>query len=345
MARNIKPIEYLKRPYNLKKILITGATGFIGGFLVEQAVLQGFEVVVSVRKKSDLSYIKHLTIEYTELDLSSIEKMIPVLSGIQPNYIINNAGLTKAKTQKELDLVNGDYAENLALAAMQAVPNLEKYVYVSSLASYGPAETKNAEIIKNEHTPEPITMYGHSKLKAETKLKAINGLPYIILRPTAVYGPREKDLFTVFKMINNGIAAHSGSGDQKLTFVYIDDLVQFLLAACTTKVTKKCYFVTDGNFYTAKELNRNIALNLNKKTLNFGLPLPILTAVAYVSELVGKISGTIPPLNLDKLNEIKAKNWQCEVLSLYNDLDYNPKTFLPEGIAKTCEWYKKNKWL
>jgi nucleoside-diphosphate-sugar epimerase len=329
----------------LEKLLITGATGFIGGFLVEMAVKQNFEVYVSVRKSSDLSQIKHLPIKYVELDLSSTSQMKEILKDIKPDYIINNAGLTKAKTQAELDLVNAEYAGNLAIAAVESIPDLKKYIYISSLASYGPAETKNAEIVADHHDPQPVTMYGISKLKAEKKLMSIKGLPYIILRPTAVYGPREKDLYTVFKMVNAGFSLFSGDGKQKLTFVYIDDLIQFILAVCKSKETNKCYFVTDGKVYNSLELNKYIATSLSKKTVKFGLPLPVLTLVAYISELSGKISGKIPPLNLDKLNEIKARNWQCDVQTLIKDTGYQPITFLEEGVRKTCEWYKKNNWL
>ncbi len=329
----------------MKKLLITGATGFIGGFLTSKAVNQNFEVYVSIRKNSDLSQIKHLPLKYIELDFTSVSKMKEMLSEIQPDFIIKNAGLTKAKTQYELDLVNADYAENLAIAALESVPNLSKYIYISSLASYGPADTKNAEIVADHHEPQPVTMYGISKLKAEQKLKSIVGLPYIILRPTAVYGPREKDLYTVFKMVNAGLSLYSGNGLQKLTFIYIDDLIEFILAVCETKEIKKCYFVSDGNVYNSIQLNKFIALSLGKKTVKFGLPLPLLTFVAYISELSGKISGKIPPLNLDKLNEIKANNWQCDVQTLIKDTGYQPITFLQEGVQKTVDWYRKNNWL
>jgi nucleoside-diphosphate-sugar epimerase len=329
----------------LNRLLITGATGFIGGFLVEEAVKQGYEVIVSKRKNSDISQINHLPITFVELDLSSVDQMSSILSKVKPDFIINNAGLTKSKHQSELNKINAEYAEHLAIAAMQSVPDLKKYVYISSLASYGPADTKNADVIIDAHDPQPVTMYGISKLLAEKKLKNIDRLPYIILRPTAVYGPREKDLYTVFKMVNNGLALYSGNGKQKLTFVYIDDLVQFILAVCKIEVSQKSYFVCDGKNYTSIELNKFIATSLCKKTVKFGLPLPILTLVATVSELVGKISGKVPPLNLDKLNEIKANNWQCDVETLIKDTGYKPQTFLEEGIAKTVNWYKNNNWL
>lgn len=329
----------------MEKLLITGATGFIGGFLVDMAVKQNFDVYVSVRKNSDLSQIKHLPIKYITLDFTSIENMKEVLAEIKPAYIINNAGLTKAKTQQELDTVNADYAANFAIAAIQSLPNLKKYVYISSLASYGPADSKGEDIVADHQTPQPVTMYGKSKLKAESMLKEIQNLPYIILRPTAVYGPRERDLYTVFKMVKSGLALYSGNGQQKLTFVYIDDLVQLILAVCKTKEAKKCYFVSDGNVYNSIVLNEYIASSLSKKTVKFGLPLPLLTVIAYVSELTGKISGKIPPLNRDKLNEIKANNWQCDVKPLFNDTGYQPKVLLKEGIQKTVDWYKNNNWL
>jgi len=176
-------------------------------------------------------------------------------------------------------------------------------------------------------------------------LKEIPNLPYIILRPTAVYGPREKDLFSVFKMVASGLGLYTGKGNQKLTFIHVYDLVELIIRLAENEVVAKSYFVSDGQTYSPTELNSIIAKNLGKKIVNFGLPLWLVNIVAYLSEWVGKISGKVPALNVDKLHEIKALNWQCDVEALYRDTQYTPQYKLEKGIAETVQWYKTNNWI
>ncbi|HRD08093.1 MAG: NAD(P)-dependent oxidoreductase [Saprospiraceae bacterium] len=329
----------------MKKIIITGATGFIGGFIAAAAVKRGWQVYVAARKSSDLRYIQHLPINLIELNYQNVDQLTEKLLEIKPNYIIHNAGLTKAPSQKAFDEVNADYTENLALASVKSNIGLEKFVFMSSLASYGPADNHGVEVVNASCVPHPVTMYGKSKLKAEQKIMAIVGLPYVILRPTAVYGPREKDLFSVFKMVASGFSMFSGNGKQKLTFVFVADLVEWIMRCTENSLTSKSYFVCDGKTYSSTELNSFISKNLNKKTLKIGLPLWLVTVAGYCSEWVGKLSGKLPALNIDKLNEIKANNWQCDVDPLVEDTGYKAAYFLEDGIKETVNWYKENNWL
>ncbi len=329
----------------MAKVLIVGATGFIGSKLVEAAVNQGFEVTVSVRSSSNTSKIDHLNIKKVQLNFTDIDQMAKIIADLKPDFVINNAGVTKAKTQAEYDKVNVQYAVNLANACMKSGVDLKKYIYISSLAAHGPADLQNENILRVQQSPNPVTKYGISKLKAENQLKNVEGLKYLFLRPTAVYGPEERDLYTVFKMVNSGLGMYSGDGDQKLTFIFIDDLINIILRTLDEQNVNKSYFVTDGKSYSPKELNRFISQALGKKILQFGLPLPLINLIATISEFFGKFSKTVPPLNLDKVNEIKAKNWTCEIDSLTRDLNYTPKVFLEEGINKTVTWYRANKWL
>lgn len=328
-----------------QKLLITGATGFVGGFLTEEAVKRGYEVIVSVRKSSDISHIKHLPISYTELDLQSSQALVKQVESIKPDFIIHNAGLTKAKTQGELDKVNAEFSFNFAQSSLSLGSHLKKFIFVSSLAAYGPAELQPDIIVRTNSTPHPVTMYGKSKLKAEKLLSDLSDLPLLTIRPTAVYGPREKDLYLVYKTINQGFQIHIGDGSQQLTFIYVVDLVNYMLDLLKSDKTHKSYFATDGELYTSKQFNELIGRNLGRKTLKFGLPLPLLKVGAYASELIGLWSKQTPTLNIDKLNEITAKSWNCDVEPLILETSYYPKYKLENGIAETITWYRENKWL
>jgi nucleoside-diphosphate-sugar epimerase len=329
----------------LKKVLITGATGFIGGYITKAAVDRGWQVYTGVRKNSNLDYIKDLNVEFVELNLNDTSSLEGMLMELNPDIVIHNAGLTKSNTQEELNFVNAVLTHNLAKATQFPGNKLSKFVFMSSLASYGPADNHGQDQINDHCTPKPVTMYGKSKLYAEKLIKEIPNLPYIILRPTAVYGPREKDLFSVFKMVAAGLGLYTGKGNQKLTFIHVYDLAELIIRLAENNVTTKSYFVSDGQTYSPTELNSLIAKNLGKKIVNFGLPLWLVNIVANLSEWVGKISGKVPTLNVDKLHEIKALNWQCDVEALYRDAQYKPQYLLEKGIAETVQWYKKNNWL
>ena len=298
-----------------------------------------------VRKNSNLDYIKDLNAEFVELNLNYTSSLEGMLMELNPDIVIHNAGLTKSNTQEELNFVNAVLTHNLAKATQFPGNKLSKFVFMSSLASYGPADNHVQDQINDHCTPKPVTMYGKSKLYAEKLIKEIPNLPYIILRPTAVYGPMEKDLFSVFKMVAAGLGLYTGKGNQKLTFIHVYDLAELIIRLAENNVKAKSYFVSDGQTYSPTELNSLIAKNLGKKIVNFGLPLWLVNIVANLSEWVGKISGKVPTLNVDKLHEIKALNWQCDVEALYRDTQYKPQYLLERGIAETVQWYKKNNWL
>jgi nucleoside-diphosphate-sugar epimerase len=329
----------------LAHFLLVGATGFIGSQLAEHLVAKDHRLTISYRPSSNLDKLSHINFEKIILNFEDIEDMVETLNHVSPDYIIYNSGITKAKTQTEFDLVNIEYAVNLAKAILKIDQSVKKFIYMSSIAAHGPAEFQNENILRTSQPTHPVTMYGKSKQEAERRLAKISGLPYLFLRPTIVYGPNEKDLYTVFKLVNRGLGMYSGRGDQKYSFIYISDLVKIIEAASVKNGKSKCYFVTDGNYYSPKELNTCISQELGKEILQFGLSLHLLKIVAYISELFGKLSSAVPALNLDKLNEIKAQNWNCDIQPLIDEIGVVPEIDLREGIKRTVKWYKENSWL
>jgi len=194
----------------MSKILITGANGFIGSFLVEEALKQGHEVFAGVRSSSKLKFLNDYRIQTLILDLSDKEKLKQqwyVLSQYFASfdYVIHNAGITQAISPDDFDLVNNQYAQNLLESLVEANFKPKKFILMSSLAAMGPGNAESLAPIKLEDKPNPITNYGRSKLDVEHYLRGQTDVPYLIFRPTAVYGPREKDFLTLFKTINRHI--------------------------------------------------------------------------------------------------------------------------------------------
>ena len=327
-----------------KRVLITGATGFVGYHLIETALAAGLEVYAAVRKSSDVSHLKAFPISYIDLNYGSVESLTAQLDEHQFNYIIHAAGITKAKAAAEYNLVNAGYTKNLALAATMTKYKLDKFVFVSSLAALGPLKDLSM-LIQDDTEGAPVTSYGASKLLAEQHLKEITDLPLVVIRPTAVYGPREKDLFILFKTISQGLEPYIGSFKQNLTFIYVKDLAAVIISALTSPVTGKSYNITDGAIYDRYALGQFARKALNKRTFKFHLPIFIVSAMATVMDLLYRNSKNAPTLNPEKMAELTAVNWACNIDSARTDLGFEPVFDLEKGLVQTMDWYKANKWI
>lgn len=327
-----------------KKVLITGATGFVAYHLIEQALNAGLGVYGAIRKQSDVSHLREFPIQYIDLDYTSVATLTRQLEENQFHYIIHAAGITKAKTSEEYHLVNVLYSKNLAMAAVAADIPLKKFIFVSSLAALGPIDDL-AATINDDQIGKPVTSYGLSKLQAEGYLNQIPGLPLVIIRPTAVYGPREKDIFILFKSINRGLEPYIGSFKQQLSFVYVKDLAKVILAALFSDVQGKSYNISDGGIYDRYSLAAFARTALAKKTIKFHLPILLVSALAVVMEIVYKNSKNAPALNREKMAELTAVNWACNINNAKHDLGYAPEFDLQRGLGDTLKWYKDHRWL
>ncbi|MCX6290139.1 MAG: NAD(P)-dependent oxidoreductase, partial [Bacteroidetes bacterium] len=211
----------------MKKILITGASGFIGSSLIEEGLKRGYEMHAGVRKSSSRKYLADERIRFFELDFTDEKKLEQQFSDFSKangkfDFIIHNAGLTKAKKIQDYFTVNSVYTKNFVDALMASGNVPSKFIYMSSLAAFGPGVTQDP--IRHTDEPRPVTSYGKSKLESENYLRSLNDFPYIIIRPTAVYGPRDRDVYILLKMLKSNVEAYIGFGKQVLSFVYVKDL-------------------------------------------------------------------------------------------------------------------------
>lgn len=335
----------------MKKVIITGASGFIGSFLVEKALSLGWQVWAGVRKSSSREYLQDSRIEFVDLEFSNVNRLTGQLSDFvekygEIDYIIHNAGVTKCLNSDDFDKINFKYTANLIEAINTANISLGKFVLMSSLSAYGIGDEVNYTPIKTVDIPNPNTAYGESKIKAERFLEEKAAFSYIIMRPTGVYGPREKDYFLMLKTVKSGLDVGAGFKSQHLTFIYVKDLVDAVYLALESSVRNKGYFVADGDVYTDKEYTALVKKILGKKyVLSLKVPLSVLKVISVISEEVSKFTKKPSTLNRDKYKIMKQRNWECDITPLVQDLGFSPKYNLERGLRESVEWYKKNHWL
>jgi UDP-glucose 4-epimerase len=321
--------------------LITGASGFLGFHLVEAALNRQLDVYAAVRKSSDVRHLERYNIQYTYPDFSSIDALKKEIEKNQYSYIIHAAAVTKSGTTDEYNKINAGYTYNIG-KAVEMAGTLTKFVFISSLAAIGPSQQLN-EVITEHTEPKPVTAYGKSKLLAEKRLFNLS-LPLVVLRPTAIYGPGEKDIFILFKSINRGWEPYIGNMQQQLSFVYVKDVAEAAVNALFTD-HHGAYNISDGNCYSRYDLADLAKLMLMRKTKKVHIPHSIVKSIATVLDTTYRLFGRMPVINKEKLYELTAVNWHCSIDKAKKELGFEPAYNLMNGLTETFHWYRRNQWL
>ncbi len=334
-----------------KKILITGASGFIGSTAVDKALQLGYETWAGIRASSSKSYLQDERINFIDLNYGDKKKLKEQLKEFVAengrfDYIVHSAGITKAVRKSEFDKVNYEHVQNFAdaLIEIDAVPNL--FIFMSTLGAMGVGDEINYTPLKCNVTPNPNTAYGKSKLKAENYLKNLLNFPYVILRPTGVYGPRDKDYLILMRAVKNGMDIGAGFKKQILTFIYIDDLVNIIFDCIENNIYRKEYYIADGDTYTDTQFNTIVQQALQKRhVIRVKVPLFLVRSASFLSEKIFGLLDKSTTFNTDKYKIMKQRNWSCDITPLQRDLNFKPANRLKEGVEKTVKWYKEQKWL
>lgn len=334
----------------MKKVLVVGAGGFAGGFIVAEGLRRGYEVWAGVRKSTSRQWLDDPAIHFLNLDFSKPETLGKSLRGALPegekwDYIVYNLGATKVMRYADFSRINYDYLRHFttALKAEDMMP--EKFLYMSSLSAMGPGDEKGYTPFDETMIPMPNTKYGASKLKAELWL-GMEDIPYIILRPTGIYGPRDHDYFLMFKSIGSGFDFSVGYRRQMLTFIYVEDLARAVYDALERAPIKETYDISEPRAYTQKEFRQLVAKEMGKKfVMPVRMPLWGVKAVSAVAEKIGVIRLKPSTLNRDKYKIMKQRNWNVDVSKACRDFGFSPQVTLREGVKRSVAWYRENGWL
>ena len=330
------------------KILVTGASGFIGSFIVEEALKRGFETWAAVRKSSSRAFLQDARIHFIELNFASEEQLKDQLRDHQFDYVVHAAGVTKCLHKEDFFRINTEGTKNLVRALMALKMPLRRFVYISSLSIMGAIrEEQPYTEIRESDEAKPNTAYGLSKLKAEQWLDTVSEkFPYVILRPTGVYGPRERDYFMIAKSIKSHTDFAVGFKQQDITFVYVNDVVQAVFLALEKGQTGRRYFLSDGEVYQSSTFSDLIHLELGKPWwIRITAPLWLLRIITFCGEYIAHLTGKVTALNNDKYNIMRQRNWRCDIEPARKELGYEPQVKLEEGVRRSVQWYKENGWL
>ena len=331
----------------MEKILVTGASGFIGSHIVEEALQQGYDVWAAVRRSSSREFLQDERIHFIELNLSSQQQLEEQLRSVTFDYVVHAAGATKCLHADDFFRINTEGTKNLVRALLAVGMPLKRFVFISSLSIMGAIrEQQPYQEIRDTDTPQPNTAYGRSKLEAERFLDGLCGFPYVILRPTGVYGPREKDYFLQVKSIKGHVDFAVGFKRQDITFVYVTDVVQAVFLAMEKGQTGHRYILSDGEVYQSATFSNYVHEELGRPWwIRITAPVWVLRIVTFCGEYWGRWTKKMTALNNDKFNILKQRNWRCDIEPARRELGYEPKVKLQEGVRRSIAWYKENKWI
>ena len=317
------------------KAFVTGATGFIGSHLVEALVREGFDVTCLTRSTLSLKYLEGLNVSFLKGDCTDADSLLGIKGY---DYVFHLAGLTKAPTEEESYRTNEKGTENIVNAVMRHTPP-RRFVYISSLAAAGPS--RDGTPLSEGCEAKPVSVYGKTKLSGEKYVIAQKGkIPFTIIRPPAVYGPRDKDLLVFFKMVRAGLIPYWGKS--YYSFLYVDDLINgIILSARKEEGEGEIFFMSDGNVYSSDDIIDAISHALQCKPIRVGIPKCVMPLLGVLAEKM-QGGGIINP---DKIREIRHTHWTCNTSKAMERLGFSPKVKLKEGAKWTADWYRIHNWL
>lgn len=327
------------------KALITGATGFIGSHLADHLHERGYDIRAMIRPTSSKRFIEHLPIEYVTASFTDPASLAEAVRDV--DYIYHVAGATSGRNRQDFFNANQVATRTLLDVVKEHNPGLRRLIYVSSQAAVGPA--RSVDNPTDETAPlRPITTYGESKAAAEREVTARMGdLPLTIVRPPAVYGPRDVEILKFFQVAARGFAPLIGFDRKQVSLVHVEDLVRgFIQAGESDRAEGETYFISSEHFYTWEHVGEVTAKVFGlPRARHLRLPHALVFAAAGISGFFGRFQKKPPVFNFEKGRDITQRYWLCSVDKAREHFGYRQLVSIEEGVAKTVQWYKKEKWL
>lgn len=321
------------------KILVTGATGFIGSHIVDRLIDCGYDVTCLVRKESNLKWIRDKIdfIKVVRGDFLYPETLKDAINDI--DTVIHVAGLPYANDWHKYYIVNFIGTKNILQACLNS-KKVKRLIYFSSQSASG---SVSKGILRTEDMPpKPISHSGRSKLLAEEELlKSKDAIHITIIRPTLIYGPRDMNLLNYFRMVKKGIFISFGNIERILNVCYIDDLIDAVEKILNANLPSGEVFFIGSDNYPLYEVKDIFSKVVGKQVRNITVPGKLLPLLFFMAEIIGRFLKKNLPLNCDLAKEMQKESWAVSCKKAEILLGYKPKINLKVGLQITYDWYKK----
>lgn len=325
------------------KTLVTGATGFLGSHLVERLKRDSEDVVCIAKDLLNKAELEAMGVNVVVGDVGKELQWDSVLDGTKVIYHL--AGSTRARSRKEYFDNNHLATKNFVEVCRRKCKNLQRFVYFSSLAVVGPSLGGTP---LDESAPyQPVSDYGRSKMHGELEvLKAKSDLPITVIRPASVYGPRERDLYELIKLVKRGLFPVIGFKDKFISILHAKDLIDAAVTAAKTPCAEgEIYHLGSEKVYRTQEIGEAIAQIVDKNPINLRIPHVLIYGAAGIVQLLGKISGKPVFFNVQKANEVVQPAWTCSTQKAQQHFHFKQNISLTDGLKNTHDWYRENGWL
>ncbi len=327
------------------KVLITGATGFVGSHVVDVLLERGHDVFYIARSTSNMRWLDGKKVTRVDGSLFDVDSLKDAVTGM--DALIHVAGLTAARNEAEFRKGNLDATQNLIDAVRAYNPGLKSFVHTSSLTVCGPAPSLERPTTEDQTDLRPLTAYGRTKKLAEDAVRQAMDIPWTIVRPPAVYGPRDAAILSFFQAVHKGLATLIGFGDSRVSLVHARDLARGIVMAMEQPVAiHQTYFITSDEFYSWPQIVDVTKTAMGKSfVLPVRLPHSLVLGIAGTVGFFGKLSGKPPVLDYEKGLDLIQPYWICSSEKARRDLGYRQEVSLEDGIRGTVQWYREHKWL
>jgi nucleoside-diphosphate-sugar epimerase len=324
------------------RVLLTGATGFVGHHVATAFHAAGFRVRALVRSSERARHLAALGFELVQGSLE--DEAVLERAGGNTDVVVHMAALTHARTDEAYERVNVTGTRRLLDAVLGAVDAPSRFVLLSSLAAAGPCIDGRG--VGADDAPQPLTAYGRSKLAAERVcMEAADRIRMVILRAPAVYGPWDTDLFHFFRIAKFGVVPVPMGPPRRLQMVHAADLADALVRAVLAPAARGVYHIAESQSYTWEQVGRMVGAAVGRNVRMLPVPAAFITGMAATSEAAAAVAGRSSIFNRDKAREMLAPGWLCETESARADLGYEAGIGLDEGLRATARWYRDHGWL
>lgn len=325
------------------RAVVTGGAGFIGSHLVERLVDRGDEVICVEHAQADTSWVTHLPIDYRTHGVERTAALRAALDGA--DVVFHLAALTQARRSSDYYAVNTEGTARVLEAAAQLGSRAPRVILASSLSAVGPGLPGRPITLAD--VPRPLSHYGRSKLLAEVMMRAYRDrVPGVILRLSAVYGPRERAVLKFFRMVEHGIALTVGEWTREVSMLYVQDLVEgFLAAASHTDAIGHTFYLAHPEPLSWRHFADVVSHELGRSPRLVSVPSAVARVVAVGAELTALVARSAAILNRDRIREITQAAWVCDVSPAVERLGFRPRYSLADGVHATASWYREAGWI